>query len=766
MQRIIITEVDNTSNVESLSSYDVVYVPGFSNNGASPSFDRGATLFRTPTLVTSKYDFLKLFGNGGIDDCPTFPKDQPYPIATGSQVGFPSYAIPGYIPPTEPVEVSGINGMTYEGIAEREKTITAVTYPGYYTNVDVSDVGDTKWSPVEGVIYYVADTKTVSGITTVTLSALNQSKATPVPVTTLITEGVENFASGTTTVSFTPVVPGTIRLLNDENIQVDDPSQPATASETGVITQTNFVEPYTAEDVKKIQYEYETGEIEYDYSALLVFTSPTSPAQNDWMVQVGEKWIYTDDTYIGFETVGGTDGYVKTYYSSTTQQALMFRGPSSSSAGDPDPGYRYALYLLSLGIPVYYEQMNSSFEPIDMNDPSNIGLSPVANDWFIEINGEYFRTDDEKQEPGVIYYKGADISVESMYKGLEYRFNGYGNTEGPPSDYSFDSMGDYAVKYITSGGYPTFEYGKLVEDPETGTSYGSSSLAEQMIRLASTREDALALIDHTNNPNRTIYAADRYSVVARIRDEFSNITTEVGSYGAMFTPWYYCTHSAITGGTNNAYTSEIANIMPASLAFLSALSQQLKNYNPWLAVSGVSRGPVPYCSGLHTNFTLTNNVADSYQIIPGDVENLGSSSISINPITYIRNYGYCLWGNRTLRNNSNGTKATSFLNIRNTVSDIKKRLYEASQSLLFEQNTDVLWLNFKGLIMPLLDTMVSNYILSNYNIVKYNIDPETGAAVPSYKVLAAIRIVPINSVEVFELQVQLENNEVTIAEVQ
>ena len=250
-------------------------------------------------------------------------------------------------------------------------------------------------------------------------------------------------------------------------------------------------------------------------------------------------------------------------------------------------------------------------------------------------------------------------------------------------------------------------------------------------------------------------------------DEFSNITTETGSYGTMFTPWYTCTHAAISGGaTNNYGTNENISQMPGSLAFLSALAQQLKNYNPWLAVSGVSRGPVPYCAGLHTNFTLTNNVADSYQIIPGDVENLGSASISINPITYIRNYGYCIWGNRTLRNNSNGTKATSFLNIRDTVSDIKKRLYEASQSLLFEQNTDVLWLNFKSLVTPLLETMVSNYILSDYDIVKYNIDPETGQAVPSYKILSAIRIVPINSVEVFELQVQLENSEVTVAEVE
>lgn len=677
MQRIIITEVDNTSNVEALSSYDVVYVPGFSNNGASPSFENGATLFRTPTLVTSKYEFLRMFGNGGVDDCPTFPKDQPYPIAGESTYGFPSYAIPGYIPPTNPSLVSGVNNITCPATATTAEQIEAIEVAGYYQNVEV----DAQWSPVEGVTYYLATGATVESTMTFTMSALP---------------------------------------------------------------------------------------VEESYDGMLIFTSTTSPSDSSWLIKYGDQYIYTDDTYISFQTSGMTETTVKEYYVNTTAKSLMFQGPTASTAGDPDPGYRYALYLLSLGIPVYYEQMNSAFEAVDMNDPTNAAASPVANDWFIEVEGEYIRTDDETVQSGTVYYKGADISIESMYKGLELRFNGYsdsGSTQA--SDYSFDSMGDYAVKYITSGGYPTFEYGPLGQADASGRIFGTSPLAEQMIRLAAAREDAVALIDHTNNPNRTIYATDTYSVVSRVRDEFSNITTEVGSYGTMFTPWYTCTHTSITGGSTGNYGSgeNIAQV-PGSLAFLSALAQQLKNYNPWLAVSGVSRGPVPYCGGLHTNFTLTNNVADSYQIIPGDVENLGSASISINPITYIRNYGYCIWGNRTLRNNSSGTKATSFLNIRDTVSDIKKRLFEASQSLLFEQNTDVLWLSFKNLVMPLLDTMVSNYILADYNIVKYNIDPETGQAVPSYKILAAIRIRPINSVEVFELQVQLENSEVTVAEVE
>ena len=104
------------------------------------------------------------------------------------------------------------------------------------------------------------------------------------------------------------------------------------------------------------------------------------------------------------------------------------------------------------------------------------------------------------------------------------------------------------------------------------------------------------------------------------------------------------------------------------------------------------------------------------------------------------------------------------MNIRNLVSDIKKRLYEASQQLLFEQNTELLWIDFKQLVTPLLDTMVSSNILSDYRMTKYNIDPVSGEAVPAYKVLANIMIRPINSVEVFDLTVQLENNEIAVAE--
>lgn len=667
MERIFINEIDNTSNVETLSSYDVVYVPGFSN------VTQDRSLFRVPTLVTSKYQFLNLFG----DSAPTFSYNQPYPIASADSSGFPSYAIPNYsdlIIDTDPIELVHFNDDE--------------TLEYYYIKVDVvAGVGEEDWVPDDNMNYFLK--------------------------------------TGTT---------------DDWDMEYSLLPLPQGAT---------YVETYGAGGSDN------------------VYASRVNPREQNWYeVGAGSTHFITNDTQISPD---GTGTSIKRYYQASQNTPPMFY------ANDADPGYRYALYLLSLGIPVYYEQMNSvSFDELNLTSDwstslimygtstegqgvTTVYISPYEQGWYYLEGDQYKRcTDDtikyyEASDVQTTWFTGADISLDSMYIGLEKRFMSDPDTP----DYSFDSIGDYSIKYISTGGYPTFEYGRL----ENGVV--NSGLAYSMIHLAWKRGDAVALIDHTNNPDRTIYETDQLSVIHQVRETMADYDNVIASHGTMFTPWYTCTHSAINGGSGVDYDA----FMPASLAFLSALSSQMKNYNPWLAVSGVTRGKIPYFGALHTNYPLTNNVADSYQTVPTD-EVPDFALISINPITYIRQYGYCIWGNRTLRNNKAGTKASSFLNIRNTVSDIKKRLYEASQQLMFEQNTDLLWINFKSLVTPLLETMVSNNILSEYKLTKYNIDPDSGEPVPAYKILANIRIRPINSVEVFELSVMLENNDVAVEEVQ
>lgn len=383
-------------------------------------------------------------------------------------------------------------------------------------------------------------------------------------------------------------------------------------------------------------------------------------------------------------------------------------------AGDADTGYRIALYLLSLGIPVYYDVMNNAL------------------------------ADDEHDET----VRG--ITVENMYKGLKERFS-------IGADTSFDTPGDYAIKFITTGGYPSFEYGTLTTKQVGGSPVKvvAMSLMTSLLSVAASRGDSIALIDHTNNPYRKLAETNTTSVISHMRNDCSNMDNM--QFGAMFTPWYSCSHDYIVNGSKS-------NFLPGSIGYLSSLAVQIRDYNPWLAVSGVTRGRVPNLVDLHTGSEqLTNNIADSFQMIPSETVN-NDIAISINPITYIRNVGYCIWGNRTLRINSSGTVASSFLNIRSAVSDIKKIIYENSQNTLFEQNTDVTWLNFKNGVTPLLDRMVSNYILTDYSIERYVNDPETGDPVPAYKVLGVVRVQPINSIEVIDLTVQIENSNISSME--
>ena len=643
MDRIIIREVDNTSNIEALSSYDVAYVPGFSAGPNSSDYTLDE-FYRIPTLVTDKYEFMRKFGSSA----PTFFYRQPYPKGKF---------------PEEAIKWSDAKGVYFYVVTNGFSEKSAITDSTFYTAI--SELITDAAGLTANAEYLVAEED--EGVYTLSLLG----------------------------VTGTGDQDALVKLINSEAFtytQVEEPTgDPAAQGWYERDGEGTSASPYLytlTEDTSVVEQKayFVIGAANGN-----VFVSATSPIGNEWYIASGSgQYTPSADTLI--------DPDVQ-YFAQEDGIPDMF------NAGDADPGWRYAYTLLSMGMPVYFEQMNQKYDAANRIDTT----APAADD---------------------------DITVETMYAGLINRF---GIAPDDDSDDSFDSMGDYSIKFITSGGYPTFEY-------------DDNGLATAMVNMASKRQDAIALIDHTDNPTRALAATVETSVVYKVREWQLDTKSEI--YGSLFTPWFECSNPTISYNQNG---TEIPNkTMPGSFAYLTALAVQLQNYNPWLAVSGVTRGKVPYCASLHTNQPLTNNIADSYQALPSD--NIGQvMNISINPITYIRNYGYCIWGNRTLRNNASGTKASSFLNIRSCVADIKKRLYEASQQLLFEQNTDVLWVNFKSLILPLLETMKADYILNDFSVTRLMVDPQTGYAVPAYEVMAVIRIQPINSVEIFDLTVYLEN---------
>ena len=269
---------------------------------------------------------------------------------------------------------------------------------------------------------------------------------------------------------------------------------------------------------------------------------------------------------------------------------------------------------------------------------------------------------------------------------------------------------------------------------------GGGNLMGHAMSIAAERGDAVALIDHTNNPARDLSVHTGANPVS-VYDAVKALNYENGEVGAMFTPW--ASYNLVKEGA----TVPSTQIMPASFGYLASLGKSLKTNPNWVAVAGVSRGLVPYVQTLNTIQKLTNTIADAYQ--PRD-------AVAINPITNIKPYGLTIWGNRTLKKNVGNITATSMLNIRNLVSDVKKVAYTTAKSLMFEQNSDVLWVNFKAGITPLLDQMLSGQGLSGYKIIK-------GVSKEKAKVVAQIKLYPLYAVEDFDITVVISDEEVSVS---
>ena len=189
-----------------------------------------------------------------------------------------------------------------------------------------------------------------------------------------------------------------------------------------------------------------------------------------------------------------------------------------------------------------------------------------------------------------------------------------------------------------------------------------------------------------------------------------------------------------------------AKTFPASFHYLACLANALSSYNEWYAVAGYTRGiaartvvatTIKY--GDIANNTLAPRVLNGY------VEK------AANLVCYDHG-SYVLKGNRTAMSlNTSGLKYSHFLNIRQLCTTIKKRLQSICAQLAYDPNSDILWHNFVAAITPTLDTMKADQGISGYKITK--VSTSTKGVLK-----AKIRIVPIEAVEDFEIDLSLEDS--------
>ena len=197
--------------------------------------------------------------------------------------------------------------------------------------------------------------------------------------------------------------------------------------------------------------------------------------------------------------------------------------------------------------------------------------------------------------------------------------------------------------------------------------------------------------------------------------------------------------------------------MPGGFHYLACFLNSLQGgFAEWYAAAGYTRGVSSYRIA---NTTVTLGEIAINALEPRNTDGSEHSpTFACNVIANFRG-SYYLWGNRTAHplGDAKGTdsdlSASHFLNIRQLCTTIKKQLYVACRRFTFDPNSDTLWFNFVNAIRPTLDAMKADQGIRDYKILKVS---ESNPKKATLK--AKIRLIPIEAVEDFDIEVSLEDS--------
>ena len=344
-----------------------------------------------------------------------------------------------------------------------------------------------------------------------------------------------------------------------------------------------------------------------------------------------------------------------------------------------------------------------------------------------------FLTDSKASEKPVLLTDGSDVSSYANASIISSIINLGGQvvvakSYTAASDYLKD-RNQFDIKFLLAK-EDEIETNKNNKEDEIETN--NKTTLELALDIASSRRDCVVVYWKTTNS----YTDAEKTLLDQAVGGDSFLSKETGKRGKYCLPFYAESLKDTSGKTAQEFSSAVSYI----LAFLNSI----KNGNAeWLAVAGSKRGSIP-------STTLTVEFMTESQIDEMQPRDEGRS---INPIVNMNPWGIRIWGNRTAETivSNKGLQASHFANLRILICDIKKRLYKAARQYQFEQNNDVLWVNFTSTVNELLEEMEKSYGIAGYRWIR----EETGEKA---KLSAILKIIPVEPVEDFDLTIDLTDS--------
>ena len=405
--------------------------------------------------------------------------------------------------------------------------------------------------------------------------------------------------------------------------------------------------------------------------------------------------------------------------------------------------YNLARALLERGMYVLIE---------GVEETSTTDYTPIftQNTFYTKNGNEYPSVETKPQNWGTAntFYTRTETETPGEYT---YNVVTFETVTVTTLDLDFNKLSDrrlYEFRFITFGGFDNI----------------TKESIESALACANKRKDCYVLIDHPSNVD-DLEMSEKYTTelqtteyVAKVRTFYEQFINEEDaaytSWAGGTSPWINVTinNIQIDSASNKKVTVSEGVDMPGSFGQLFAFANAIKTSPNYFAMAGTFRGIIPGINKVAHEYTSAE--VEVLQGRSSTVEvNLDNeddnNGIGINPIALVNPFGYIVWGNRTLYVSSNKEENRpnyrAFANIRQLVISIAKQCYISANRYTYEPNTDVLWVNFKSSITPLLDKMRSGLGIRGYKIERIPIDKKA-------RIVCKITIKPIEAVEDFQIE--------------
>lgn len=265
----------------------------------------------------------------------------------------------------------------------------------------------------------------------------------------------------------------------------------------------------------------------------------------------------------------------------------------------------------------------------------------------------------------------------------------------------------------------------------------NAGVTDYAINAVESRFDALYVMDiEQRGEDNQVMTGSKDSDGVLIVPSISNTTSGFASRGldtsfaAAYYPDVYITDPI-----------ELGTVMaPASVAVMGVMAQNDKIGRPWFAPAGYSRGK------LDSSITGT-----ALSLERSDLNRLYETNI--NPLASFAGGKPVVWGQKTLQANAS---ALDRVNVRRLLIDVRRKVKNIANSLLFEPNRQETLDKFNALVKPVMQTIQAQQGVDRFKVI-IDTTTTTQADVENNTIRGKIYLQPTRTAEFIALDFTVTN---------